>query len=165
MINLDQYQWFWRENDGNGNFSLISTSTVTESFSPLCTNDLDSDGDVDVVVKASYDKELIWYEYIGTPIHVDRNKINDPKHFQLLQNYPNPFNPKTTISFDVKELTSVILKIYNINGQLVSTLVDRRIQPGHYEVQFNAELLASGIYFYHIRMGEFKSVKKMIVLQ
>ena len=54
-----------------------------------------------------------------------------PKYYNLQQNYPNPFNPQTTIGFDVKEFTTVSLKLYNISGQLISTLVDKRMQPGN----------------------------------
>ncbi len=88
-----------------------------------------------------------------------------PKYYNLQQNYPNPFNPQTTIGFDVKEFTTVSLKLYNIRGQLISALVDKRMQPGRYKLPFNAGDLASGIYFYHIKMGEYQSIKKMILLQ
>jgi hypothetical protein len=88
-----------------------------------------------------------------------------PLCYELLQNYPNPFNPQTTIVFNVKELTSVILKIYNINGQLVSTLIDKRMQAGHYEIKFDGSDSASGVYFYQIKMGKYLSTKKMILLQ
>jgi arabinoxylan arabinofuranohydrolase len=91
--------------------------------------------------------------------------IEIPEDYSLEQNYPNPFNPLTTISFDVKELTSVRLKIYTISGQLVSTLVDKKMQPGQYKVTFNAGDIASGIYFYQIQMGNYQSVKKMILLR
>jgi len=88
-----------------------------------------------------------------------------PKYYNLQQNYPNPFNPQTTIGFDVKEFTAVSLKLYNIRGQLVSTLVDKKMQPGQYKILFNADDLASGIYFYQIQMGKYQSIKKMILLQ
>ena len=91
--------------------------------------------------------------------------VNKAISYKLLQNYPNPFNPLTTISFDVKEFTAVSLKVYNINGQLVSILIDKRMRPGHHKIQFNSGDLASGVYFYQFKTVNFQSVKKMILLQ
>ncbi len=90
---------------------------------------------------------------------------NVPKRFYLMQNYPNPFNPETQICFGVKEPCRVVLKIYNILGQVVGTLIDKRYEPGQYKISFNAAGLASGIYFYKIKMKGFSAVKKMIVLE
>jgi hypothetical protein len=88
---------------------------------------------------------------------------NLPDEFHLKQNYPNPFNPITTISFDVKTPVRVTLILYNVLGHRVATLVDGQYAPGRYRVHFDARELPSGLYFYAIQMGEFRSVKKMIV--
>ena len=88
-----------------------------------------------------------------------------PERFFLMQNYPNPFNPETQIVFGVKEPCRVVLKIYNTLGQVVVTLIDWRYEPGQYKIDFNAAGLASGIYFYKIKMKDFTAVKKMIVLE
>lgn len=98
-----------------------------------------------------------------TPVNV-ANQIN-PLSYKLQQNYPNPFNPQTTIAFEVKEFTEVSLKLFNIRGQLISTLFNKKLQPGQYNVPFNAGNLASGVYIYHIKMGKYQSTKKMILLQ
>jgi agmatine deiminase len=88
-----------------------------------------------------------------------------PTGFKLEQNYPNPFNPSTTIKFSLPENAFVTLKVYNLLGQGVQTLVKENLQKGNYEVQFNANALASGIYHYRIEAGEHSQVKKMVLIR
>ena len=93
------------------------------------------------------------------------NDLETPSSFSLHQNYPNPFNPTTTISFSVSELRNVSLKIYDILGKEVSTLVNENLAPGSYSVTFNASSLPSGMYFYKLQAGDFTSVKKMTLIK
>ncbi|MBI4546410.1 MAG: T9SS type A sorting domain-containing protein [Ignavibacteriae bacterium] len=88
-----------------------------------------------------------------------------PETFALGQNYPNPFNPTTTIRFDLPKQTNVSLKIYNLLGQEVSTLVDGIQQAGHKTVEFDARSLPSGIYIYRLVAGNFVAAKKLVVLK
>jgi len=88
-----------------------------------------------------------------------------PEDFQLFQNYPNPFNLTTTIAFDVKNKTQVRLKIYDLQGCEVLTLLNETCPTGHIKVRFNAEGLPSGIYFYRIQMDDFQAVKRMILIK
>ncbi len=88
-----------------------------------------------------------------------------PKEFSLLQNYPNPFNPSTTISYSIPKESIVNIKVYNILGQEVRTLINQRQKPGAYKIIFDGKNLASGIYFYTIKAGEYNSVKKMLLLK
>lgn len=88
-----------------------------------------------------------------------------PKSFVLKQNYPNPFNPSTTIEFGVPKTVNVRIEVYNIAGQRVKTLLNRKMQAGNHEVKFNAENLSSGMYYYRIEAGEYQDVKKMILLR
>ncbi|MFH1942624.1 MAG: chitobiase/beta-hexosaminidase C-terminal domain-containing protein [bacterium] len=88
-----------------------------------------------------------------------------PAEFALHQNYPNPFNPETSIAYSVKEPGRVLLKVFDLLGREVATLVDEDQRAGHYNVRFNASGLASGIYVYRIRMKDFVDVKKMVVLE
>ena len=83
----------------------------------------------------------------------------------LFQNYPNPFNPETTIEYSVREACEVRLDVYDIAGREVATLVNDFYQPGFFKVSFDAGTLASGVYFYRIRMKDFTAVKKMVFLQ
>ena len=88
-----------------------------------------------------------------------------PKEFALEQNYPNPFNPETTIRFAVKEKCLVVLKVFDVLGREVQTLVEQEQNPGYYNVPFFAENLPSGLYLFRIQMLDFVSVKKMVVLE
>jgi hypothetical protein len=88
-----------------------------------------------------------------------------PKEFVLEQNYPNPFNPSTTIKFQLPNDGMVTLKVYDILGNEVTTLINEQKPQGRYEVNFNASQLASGVYVYKLRAGDFISSKKMIHLK
>ncbi len=102
---------------------------------------------------------------ITSPSQVARNSAAIPAAFSLSQNYPNPFNPLTTISYAVKEPCRVELAVYDVLGRMVRTLVDVQQSPGFYRVEFNAGQLASGLYFYKIRMNSFTAVRKMMLLE
>jgi len=93
------------------------------------------------------------------------NYLETPKQYSLLQNFPNPFNPSTTIHYELPIATMVILKVYNIIGQEVATLVDGMQEAGYRSVKFNSGNLPSGIYTYRISAGTFADVKKMIMLK
>ncbi len=88
-----------------------------------------------------------------------------PTEFALYQNHPNPFNPETTIRYTVNDPCRVIMKVFDLRGREVATLVDRIHPSGFYSVQFDASGLASGIYFCRIRMKDFVAVKKMVLLE
>jgi hypothetical protein len=88
-----------------------------------------------------------------------------PEYFTLYQNYPNPFNPITTISWQMPEAGLVNLKIYDVLGREVTTLVNEEVSAGKHESVFNANRFSSGVYFYQLKAGEFMSVKKMILLK
>jgi phosphatidylserine/phosphatidylglycerophosphate/cardiolipin synthase-like enzyme len=86
-----------------------------------------------------------------------------PEAYALTQNYPNPFNPSTAFSFSVKHAGMVTLKIYDVVGREVATLVNREMAAGSYRAEWNASNLSSGVYFYQLRAGEFISTKKMVL--
>jgi aminopeptidase N len=88
-----------------------------------------------------------------------------PLAFGLEQNYPNPFNPSTTIKFDVASLKFVSLKVFDVLGREVATLVSEEMKPGYYERTFNATGLASGVYFYRLLAGSFVETRKMILMR
>jgi 5'-nucleotidase / UDP-sugar diphosphatase len=93
-----------------------------------------------------------------------------PEQFRLEQNYPNPFNPSTKIEFRIADFGLVTLKVYDILGNEIATLVNEEKQPGTYEVEFDSHSgevrnLVSGVYFYQLNAGEFVNTKKMILLK
>ncbi|NCS88171.1 MAG: T9SS type A sorting domain-containing protein, partial [Ignavibacteria bacterium] len=96
-----------------------------------------------------------------------------PDNFELYQNYPNPFNPTTKIRYSIPSVEThrhasqqnILLKIYDVLGNEIATLVNEEKPPGNYEVEFNAKGLASGVYFYRLTAGSFIQTKKMILLR
>jgi len=117
------------------------------------------------------DKLSFWFQggevflYYGNPV-TDVNEIDQlPTKFSLEQNYPNPFNPTTRIEYQVASNENVTIKVFDAIGREVTTLVNEQLQPGVYEVDFNAAAFSSGVYFYSIRAGNFVQTKKMILLR
>ena len=95
-----------------------------------------------------------------------------PTEYKLEQNYPNPFNPATKIRYSIPNVTlsevegsRVVLKVYDILGNEVTTLINEQKEPGYYEVEFSASSFASGVYIYRLQAGQFVSTKKMMVLK
>jgi hypothetical protein len=91
--------------------------------------------------------------------------FNGPTAFSLGQNYPNPFNPSTNIEFGIQNAGETTLRVFNILGQEVATLVDRHLPAGRYRVNFNANDLASGLYIYTIQSGENRTARKMMLVR
>jgi ligand-binding sensor domain-containing protein len=85
--------------------------------------------------------------------------------FTLSQNYPNPFNPSTVISYQLPVIGFVTLKVYNILGREIATLVNEEKPAGEYKVEFNGNNLPSGIYFYQLKAGSFAEIRKMVLLK
>jgi hypothetical protein len=99
-----------------------------------------------------------------TPVTVEE-EITLPTKFELSQNYPNPFNPSTKISWQLPVCSQVTLKVYDVLGNEVVTLVNEEKEAGSHETEFDAAKLSSGVYFYQLKVGEFVSTKKMILLR
>ena len=106
-----------------------------------------------------------WYAYQQTTITDVENEETIPTVFKLEQNYPNPFNPSTRIKFAVPEKSNVLIKVYDILGSEVATLVNEEMDAGWYENNFNAAGLSSGVYLFRMEAGNFISTKKMIYLR
>ena len=108
-----------------------------------------------------------FYTWIGDQIDVGVEAISTevPRTYALHQNYPNPFNPATIITYDLKLAGQVDLKVFNILGQEVVSLVDALQNAGTYEVRFDATNLPSGVYFYQIRSGNFVQTQKMMLIR
>ena len=88
-----------------------------------------------------------------------------PEKYELSQNYPNPFNPITNIKFQIVERGSVTLKIYDILGNEVTTIINKELEAGYYKYDWDASELASGVYLYRIRAGKYVETKKMLLLK
>jgi hypothetical protein len=107
-----------------------------------------------------------WYAYEQSTITaVEQEQEIIPTEFKLEQNYPNPFNPSTIIKFAIPEKSSVVIKIYDILGAEVLTLVNEEMEAGWFQKEFNASGYSTGVYIYRIQASNYTSTKKMILVK
>jgi hypothetical protein len=118
-------------------------------------------------VSQSMKYRLKQVDYDGSAKFSDVSEVNyvAPKKYELSQNYPNPFNPSTVINYQTANSGKVMLKVYNVLGKEVATLVNKDMPAGSHSVKFNAGNLSSGLYFYTLTAGNFTSTKKMILIK
>jgi hypothetical protein len=172
-------QIYWQNNFANfdfsneGNFSeqknITGETSGLNNPGAIIPADLDDDGDIDILVASTGSNEILWLKNLdiessdtGTSI-VDEEAI--PQTFSLLQNYPNPFNPSTVISFNLPQSHLVTLKVYNFIGQEVASLAENTFTAGSHSLQFQANNLASGVYFYRLTAGGQSITKKMLLIK
>ena len=93
------------------------------------------------------------------------DEFNTISEYRLNQNYPNPFNPTTNISFTIPATSNVSLKVFNILGREVATLINETKSAGNYSINFNASGLSSGVYFYQLTTDNFTSTKKFTLMK
>jgi photosystem II stability/assembly factor-like uncharacterized protein len=105
------------------------------------------------------------YGFNYTPTAVEKDGSSIPKDYVLEPNYPNPFNPSTTISFSIPKSEFVTLKVFDLLGREVSTLLDERLDAGKYKLNFNGANLASGVYLFNLRSPNFSKTNKMNLLK
>lgn len=103
--------------------------------------------------------------FVSSGVTGVRKANSFPETFALYQNYPNPFNPTTAIGYQLSATSQVTLKVYDILGREVATLVDEKQNAGSYSVKFDGSRLASGVYFYRLSAGGFADVKKLVLLK
>jgi hypothetical protein len=100
-----------------------------------------------------------------TSVPAEGGSTGLPTHFSLEQNYPNPFNPSTAISYDLPIAGRVTMKVYDVLGREVATLVDGFVEAGHHRETFDASRYTSGVYFYRLTAGDFTQTKKLLLLK
>ena len=108
---------------------------------------------------------ITYFILLSSLIIAQESDISTPNKFSLEQNYPNPFNPSTTIRYSIPSPSSVQLKIYNILGNEIATLVNEELAAGNYNVEYDASNLPSGIYFYTLTTDGFSETKKMTLVK
>ena len=142
--------------------------TVNAGYHPM-DNEF-TDGSVNHYLNVKVGPMLEINDVFGDAAHksvtgVKKTDNQTPVRFALEQNYPNPFNPSTVIKYSIPQNGLVTMKIYNILGQVVETLINKEQNAGNYEVTFDASRLSSGVYIYNITTGNFTSSKKMMLLK
>jgi hypothetical protein len=175
--------------DSVAGFPVKSEATSLNAFNSSPTMvDLDGDGDVELIAPCNdrkiyvwdtpgiYDSLKTWSTYKGNSartgtqfadklVGISSNNQNIPDRFYLEQNYPNPFNPSTVINYSLSENSNVTLKVFDITGKEIATIVNGFQNAGHHSVTFDAVNLSSGIYFYKLTGNGFTDVKSMMVLR
>ena len=167
---IDLYRIYKSLND---NFNPDTISTYFTSINPYFL-------DMNVSVGENY-----FYRISAVDIHENESEYSaissivvtssvmdsqNPSEFELNQNYPNPFNPTTTITFSVPEFSEITIRIFNLLGQELVILTNKKYSPGTYNLQFNADNLTSGIYLYSINAisqsgKQFAKTRKIILLK
>ncbi len=141
-----------------------SIDSTTGMFSYPTVNPL-KDSTVVIVVSASNANYTVYDTTTLSIITGIKTLPGLPTAYTLSQNYPNPFNPSTSIDFTIPKESQVVLKIYNMLGQVVATLVNKDMRAGSYTYQFNANYLASGVYIYRLQAGDYTFTRKMTLLK
>jgi len=143
---------------------------VFMSYDPLSINSIPTDYWFGFSEVASQVQSLYWFD-IKPGVYHENNLLNE---FVLYQNYPNPFNPSTKIKYSIPRYSGqanigssvkITLKIYDILGREVATLVNKEQSPGNYEVQFNTHNLSSGVYYYRLISDSYNQTKKMLLIK
>jgi hypothetical protein len=142
----------------SGPFTIGAGETVLLGFALIGGTDL-------TLLQTHADAAAVRWDEILTLVDVDSPGEGIPVTYALDQNYPNPFNPATTISYDLPEAGPVSLKIYDLLGSEVATLVDDNQGAGRHEVLFDATGLPSGVYFYRLKAGWYTSTRKLVLLR
>ena len=111
------------------------------------------------------DSSLVRRAYFFEPVTIKSDNNQSPDQFYLSQNYPNPFNPTTVISWQLAVGSPVLLTVYNLTGQTVKILVDEKRPAGYHTIKFDGSGLASGVYFYQLRVDNYVEIRKMILMK
>jgi hypothetical protein len=110
--------------------------------------------------------KVVSYCIENEPVGINQISTSVPEKYSLYQNYPNPFNPVTNIKFDISKENFITIKIYNIKGQLIETLVNQKLSTGKYSVQWDAVNNSSGLYFYQLSIDYIQyDIKKMMIIK
>jgi hypothetical protein len=161
----------------NGSYLGTSSDSLTPDGSTHCMRIIHGNSwfgtfagymekDLQAMALAPSDTLSFWLRGVGYTLSgVDDPAGEHPQVFTLFQNYPNPFNPSTTIRFRTAAYGFVTLRVFDVLGREVASLVNEMKQPGDYSVRFDAGTLASGIYFYKLTADRNDAVKKLVVME
>jgi len=178
------------ESSAPGAFNAAVKSSLidkngTSLWGPVLLSDasLGNKDDLLMVVNTQFRAFLCWTDYrspaydiyaqnvnfdgtLGNPpVGIDETQQSLPMDFMLYQNFPNPFNPATILAFSLPQTEFVTLKIYNILGEEVATIISGKLPPGRYEYRWNAGERVSGVYLYRLEVGGISKTRKMILLR
>lgn len=141
--------------DSSVSFTWISREGVFLNVGPVSANP--GNGSIPV--------QSVSYSYVTAATGIARGETSLPDNLVLQQNYPNPFNPSTTISYQLPAFSAVTLRVYDVLGKEVATLVEGVQQAGSHTVVFDGSSLRSGVYFYRIQAGSFQATRKLMLIK
>jgi len=147
-------------------FTYSFGSTLTYRADRVCAlNSIDGNSTSEFIAGCRDGRLVCFSGGQNVPVGINVVSTEIPAKYDLKQNYPNPFNPTTNIKFAVPHNEFVSIKVYDVLGKEVETLLNENKQAGTYEVNFNASSLSSGVYFYKMTAGSFVSIKRMVVVK
>ncbi|GIV45534.1 MAG: hypothetical protein KatS3mg036_0352 [Ignavibacterium sp.] len=161
--------FLWTEEDGMKKLEQVFSNIITYGSELRTANKITPDGRF--IIGSGYNSATgkssayIIDTQSAVNIEDENGSIFSPAEFKLFQNYPNPFNPSTKISWQSPVGSWQTIKVFDVLGNEVATLVNEFKPAGGYEVEFNGQNLSSGVYFYQLRAGDFIQTKKMILLR
>jgi len=149
--------------------TIISRELAAMEARSVYAIDMDGDGDIDVL-SASFDDKIAWYENLMITNIEDKYTFTIPEEFKLYNNFPNPFNSDTIILYEIPKSNSVKLTIYNPLGQRVRTLLNKWQTAGRYQLIWDGkddkgQSVASGVYIYQIKAGDFVKARKKVLMR
>ena len=150
--------FIFKTTDGGGNWDVYPSGTIDIGLRSIFFIDSSCGWVVG-------DMGTILHTTNGGVTFVEEEVNEIPTEFLLSQNFPNPFNPSTQIKYSIPQSSQVVIKVFDILGNEIETLVNEEKPAGTYELSWNAANLPSGVYFYRLQAGEFNSVRKMILLK
>lgn len=165
------YVYFYRNTGEDANPIFLTQEKLMAGTNYMKTNssyaridvvDWDEDGDLDILAGEDYAFVNLFLN-TSNPSDVAEQPFVKPMEFSLCQNYPNPFNSNTTIHYQLPEVAIVKLSIFNLSGQLITTLVNEPKLAGDHVVHWNAEALSSGIYLIKLTTDQFSETKKCLI--
>jgi len=148
---------------GNKVYRVITESGYLKEFASLPNDVVKLAITNDNKLLASVQNEGIFISIYDISVSIEQNSSSTPINNNLFQNYPNPFNPSTTINYYLQKSNNVILKIYNLTGQEIETLINGYQIAGAHKITWQPKGLPSGIYFYNLKAGDFSETKKLIL--
>lgn len=154
--------FYLNQNEGSGNWKNIGRFYLSADSS-ISIKVIDSgESSSGPVIRADAFKVLLYAE---SPSNVVEDHTSNVKDYYLAQNYPNPFNPSTNIQYAISNRQFVNLKVYNVLGKEIATIVNEEKPAGTYEITWHAENLPSGVYFYQLQAGSYAQTEKMLLLK
>ena len=159
FLSIEDKGLFYSTNSGE-NWNVIN-----EGLSDLKIQTLSIDSNDKLYIGTSSENDTASILYCSTNTSVPEIKNISVTDFEVKQNYPNPFNPITTIEYAISSPSIVKIKIYNVKGEELFTLQNKKMETGNHKIKFNSSDLPSGIYFYRIENGRYSIAKKMVLLK